>query len=100
VRPKSPHYTENEPLKSNPWASNPTNDKAHATSSIVIHDSTANASDSIPTNNKPEGSYNLDGAGMPSFKWWTWSQPDETGKEQTDSRYCAMMCVFPPGTDE
>ncbi|KAL7511613.1 hypothetical protein ACHAXN_011985 [Cyclotella atomus] len=76
-------------LKNNPWA-----DKANdRTEAITIHDTTA------PTNEEPDGAYNIDGAGMPSFKWWTWSQPDENG-EQKDSRYCAMMCVFPPAADD
>jgi hypothetical protein len=83
-------------LKSNPW-SGKANDKTAGSSSIIVHDSTATGS--APTNQSPDGAYNIDGAGMPSFKWWTWSQPDEAG-EQKDSRYCAMMCVFPPAADE
>ena len=98
-RPKSPHQqtklNAHENRNSNPWAGNATNAKTDTSSKIVIHE-TANANGSIPTNNTTDGAYNLDGAGMPSFKWWTWSQPDETGQQQQDSRYCAMMCVFPP----
>ena len=98
-RPKSSYQqtTKSPPenLNSNPWAGNVTNAKTETSNKIVIHES-VNGNGSIPTDSSPDGAYNLDGAGMPSFKWWTWSQPDETGQQQQDSRYCAMMCVFPP----
>eukprot|EP00804_Cyclotella_cryptica_P000488 CCRYP_018524-RA/>CCRYP_018524-RA protein AED:0.30 eAED:0.30 QI:0/-1/0/1/-1/1/1/0/832 len=55
--------------------------------------------DSIPNTNPPDGSYNLDGSGMPAFKWWTWSQPDDKSEQGRESRYCALMCVFPPSTE-
>lgn len=49
--------------------------------------------------NPPDGSYNMDGSGMPAFKWWTWSQPDDKREQEKESRYCALMCVFPPATE-
>jgi hypothetical protein len=82
-------------LKSNPWPGK-ANDESAGSSSIIVHDSTATGS--APTNQTPDGAYNIDGAGMP-FKWWTWSQPNEAG-EQKDSRYCAIMCAFPPAAGE
>ncbi|KAL7487834.1 hypothetical protein ACHAW6_013395 [Cyclotella cf. meneghiniana] len=55
--------------------------------------------DSVPNTNPPDGSYNMDGSGMPAFKWWTWSQPDDKREQGKESRYCALMCVFPPATE-
>lgn len=98
MRPKNVRNT--SPHNNNPWINQPTKSKAQSSSKITRHDLITKANNSIPSNNALDGAYNLDGAGMPSFKWWTWSQPDESGKEQKESTYCAMMCVFPPAAEE
>lgn len=85
----------------NPWASIPSNAQHPAVSNIVAP-TPNNVADNIlpnPTDsnndNIPDGSYNLQGAGMPAIKWWSWSQPDPEDA-QKDCRYCALMCMFPP----
>eukprot|EP00956_Cyclotella_meneghiniana_P043996 scaffold296974_cov129-Cyclotella_meneghiniana.AAC.2 len=99
VSTRSKNVCNTSPHNNNPWTNKTTEPMTKANPKITRHDLTAKAKNSIPTNNAPNGAYNLDGAGMPSFKWWTWSQPDESGK-QKESTYCAMMCVFPPAAEE
>eukprot|EP00585_Thalassiosira_rotula_P024529 CAMPEP_0196245350 /NCGR_PEP_ID=MMETSP0913-20130531/32977_1 /TAXON_ID=49265 /ORGANISM="Thalassiosira rotula, Strain GSO102" /LENGTH=136 /DNA_ID=CAMNT_0041529585 /DNA_START=22 /DNA_END=432 /DNA_ORIENTATION=- len=56
-----------------------------------------------PTPLNLNGSYNFQGSGMPSVKWWTWKRPTDKqscrtkggNRKEEEETVFAFMCMFP-----